>query len=54
VDPINLSIGQPDFDVPEEARQAAVEAIQSRKNGYALTQGVPPLLDKLKEKIDRQ
>lgn len=53
-DPINLSIGQPDFDVPEEARQAAIDAIQSRKNGYALTQGVPPLLDKLKARIDRQ
>jgi aspartate aminotransferase/aminotransferase len=53
-DPINLSIGQPDFDVPEAARQAATEAIQSRKNGYALTQGVPPLLDKLKARIDRQ
>ena len=26
-DPINLSIGQPDFDVPEEVRQAAIEAI---------------------------
>jgi aspartate aminotransferase/aminotransferase len=53
-DPINLSIGQPDFDVPEAARQAAIEAIQNRKNGYALTQGVPPLLDKLKARIDRQ
>jgi aspartate aminotransferase/aminotransferase len=52
--PINLSIGQPDFDVPEEARQAAVEAIQSRKNGYALTQGMPVLRDKLQARIDRQ
>ena len=31
--PINLSIGQPDYDVPESVRQAAVEAIQSGKNG---------------------
>ena len=30
-DPINLSIGQPDFDVPEPVRQAAIEAIQSRR-----------------------
>jgi len=52
--PINLSIGQPDFDVPEQARQAAIEAIQSRKNGYALTQGMPVLLDKLQAQIDRQ
>jgi len=36
-DPIYLSIGQPDFDVPEAVRQACIDAIQSRKNGYALT-----------------
>jgi aspartate aminotransferase/aminotransferase len=53
-DPINLSIGQPDFDVPEEVRQAAVDAIQGGKNGYALTQGMPVLREKLQEKIDRQ
>jgi aspartate/methionine/tyrosine aminotransferase len=53
-EPINLSIGQPDFDVPEEARQAAIDAIQSRKNGYALTQGMPILLDKLQARVNRQ
>ena len=53
-DPINLSIGQPDFDVPETVRQAAIEAIQSRKNGYALTQGMPVLREKLQAQVDRQ
>lgn len=53
-DPINLSIGQPDFDVPQEARQAAIDAIQGRKNGYALTQGMPVLREKLQARIDRQ
>jgi aspartate aminotransferase/aminotransferase len=53
-DPINLSIGQPDFDVPEEARQAAIEAIQGRKNGYSLTQGAPVLREKLQAMVDRQ
>ncbi len=53
-DPINLSIGQPDFDVPEEARRAAIDAIQSGKNGYALTQGMPALRDKLQARVDRQ
>lgn len=51
-DPINLSIGQPDFDVPEAVRLAAVEAIQSGKNGYALTQGMPVLREKLQAEID--
>jgi aspartate aminotransferase/aminotransferase len=53
-DPINLSIGQPDFDVPEPVRQAAIDAIGSRKNGYALTQGMPVLRDKLQAELDRQ
>ena len=39
-DPINLSIGQPDFDVPEEVKAACIDAIKSGKNSYALTQGM--------------
>jgi aspartate aminotransferase/aminotransferase len=50
-DPINLSIGQPDFDVPETVRLSAIEAINSRKNGYALTQGVPELREKLAARV---
>jgi aspartate/methionine/tyrosine aminotransferase len=42
--PINLSIGQPDFPVPEPIKQAAIRAIQNDRNGYTLTQGVPELL----------
>ena len=53
-DPINLSIGQPDFDVPVSVRQAAVDAIQSRKNSYALTQGMPVLREKLQARIDAE
>ncbi|MCY2990379.1 MAG: aminotransferase class I/II-fold pyridoxal phosphate-dependent enzyme [Planctomycetota bacterium] len=53
-DPINLSIGQPDFDVPEPVRAACIEAIESGKNGYSLTQGMPVLRDKLQAQIDQQ
>jgi len=52
--PINLSIGQPDFDAPPEARQAAVDAIQSRKNGYGLTQGMPVLREKLQAQLRKK
>lgn len=41
--PINLSIGQPDFPVPEPVRRAAIEAIERDRNGYTLTQGVAEL-----------
>ena len=51
-DPINLSIGQPDFAVPEPIQTAAIDAIRSNKNGYALTQGMPVLREKLQAEID--
>ena len=38
-DPINLSIGQPDFAVPEVMRTAAKDAIDAGANGYTLSQG---------------
>jgi len=53
-DPINLSIGQPDFDAPESVRQAAIQAIQSRKNTYALSQGLPELREKLQAQIQAE
>ncbi|MDP6547148.1 MAG: aminotransferase class I/II-fold pyridoxal phosphate-dependent enzyme, partial [Phycisphaerae bacterium] len=42
-DPINLSIGQPDFDVPEAIRAAAVAAIGQGHNKYTQTQGTADL-----------
>lgn len=53
-DPINLSIGQPDFAVPEAIKQAAIEAINSDKNGYSLTQGVPALRERLQAEVDQR
>ncbi|QDT00570.1 pyridoxal phosphate-dependent aminotransferase [Adhaeretor mobilis] len=52
--PINLSIGQPDFPVPDAIKAAACEAINSDKNGYSLTQGVSPLREALQAKVDAQ
>ncbi|MCK4600990.1 MAG: aminotransferase class I/II-fold pyridoxal phosphate-dependent enzyme, partial [Phycisphaerae bacterium] len=42
-DPINLSIGQPDFDVPEPVKAEAVEAIRRGQNKYTQTQGTSEL-----------
>lgn len=39
-DPINLSIGQPDFDVPDNVRAEACAAIQHGLNKYTQTQGM--------------
>ncbi|MDA0803685.1 MAG: pyridoxal phosphate-dependent aminotransferase [Planctomycetota bacterium] len=46
-DPINLSIGQPDFGVPEPVIDAAVLAITEHHNGYSLTAGAPAIQDAL-------
>jgi len=52
-DPINLSIGQPDFPAADAVKEAAVRAIQEDKNGYSVTQGVPALREALQTKIDK-
>lgn len=46
-DPINLSIGQPDFPVPDRAKRAAIEAIESDRNGYTVTGGLPELRERI-------
>lgn len=53
-DPVNLSIGQPDFDVPDEVKDACVAAIREGRNGYSLTQGIAPLRARLAEHVGRQ
>lgn len=53
-DPINFSIGQPDFDVPEAIKDACIDAIRAGKNAYTVTQGLPALREKLQAKIGKQ
>jgi len=53
-DPINLSIGQPDFDVPDPAKEAAIEAIRTGRNVYTQTQGIAPLRQRLREELSRE
>ncbi|CAN5680616.1 aminotransferase class I/II-fold pyridoxal phosphate-dependent enzyme [soil metagenome] len=51
-DPINLSIGLPDFDVPDPVKDAAVSAIRAGHNAYTVTMGLPELRQKLQERVD--
>jgi aspartate aminotransferase/aminotransferase len=53
-DPINLSIGLPDFDVPQQAKQAAIEAINSGQNRYTQTQGIAPLRERLRADVSKE
>jgi aspartate/methionine/tyrosine aminotransferase len=55
VDPINLSIGLPDFDVPEPLKAEAVEAIRfPESNRYTLTTGLPELREKIQGRVDAE
>ena len=51
-DPINLSIGQPDFDVPESS-SSAIDAISAGKNRYTPTQGIAELIEPLRKQVAR-
>jgi aspartate aminotransferase/aminotransferase len=53
-DPINLSIGQPAFDVPDTVKQAAHRAIDQGHNGYTITQGIPELRQRLLADVRRE
>ncbi len=47
-DPINLSIGQADFDVPDPIKDEAVKAMRDGFNKYTVTQGIPELNEAIK------
>lgn len=49
--PVNFSIGQPDFDVPEAIKEAAIQAIRDGENKYSQTGGVPELLEKIAQQM---
>ncbi len=46
---VNLSQGFPDFDTPEEVKDAAIRAIQEAHNQYTPTWGYAPLREKIAE-----
>jgi aspartate aminotransferase/aminotransferase len=50
-DPVNLSIGQPDFDVPPAVKSAVHAAIDRGDNGYTITQGIPELRDAIRAEL---
>jgi aspartate aminotransferase/aminotransferase len=53
-DPINLSIGLPDFDVPGPVKRAAIAAIEAGHNAYTVTQGIAELRNKIEQSVNAQ
>jgi aspartate aminotransferase len=51
VDVVDLSVGEPDFDTPENIKQAAKDALDAGHTGYTSTPGIPALREALAEKL---
>ena len=52
-DIISLSVGEPDFPVPDSAREAAIAAIRAGNNHYTAVEGTPELRAAIAEKFRR-
>jgi aspartate aminotransferase len=51
VDVVDLSVGEPDFDTPENIKRAAEEALAAGETGYTPSQGIPALREAIAEKL---
>ncbi len=52
--PIDLSLGRPNFDVPVEMKNAMKRAIDEGKNGYTVTAGAPEFLVAVRKYLARE
>jgi aspartate aminotransferase len=54
LDVIGLGAGEPDFDTPDNIKQAAIEAIQRGETKYTAVDGIPELKKAISEKFARE
>lgn len=52
-EPVNFSIGQPDFDVPDVIKTSAIKAIEEGLNHYSQTCGDSELLEKITAEVKK-
>jgi aspartate aminotransferase len=53
-DVISLSVGEPDFDTPDNIKEAAVAAIRRGETKYPPVLGIPPLREAIAQKFKRE
>jgi len=53
-DPVNFSIGQPDFDVPRPLKDEAIKAIEAGQNKYSQTAGDSLLREKIAGQVKNE
>jgi len=51
---ISLSVGEPDFDTPDNIKLAAIEAIKRGETKYPPVLGIPPLREAIAQKFKRE
>ena len=51
---ISLSVGEPDFDTPDNIKQAAIKAIERGETKYPPVLGIPPLREAIAAKFSRE
>src|SRR3974377_181399 len=49
-----LGAGEPDFDTPENIKEAAIKAIRAGKTKYTAVDGIPELKDAIARKFKRE
>jgi aspartate aminotransferase len=54
VDVISLSVGEPDFDTPENIKEAAIAAIRRGETKYTPVSGIVPLREAIARKFKRE
>src|SRR2546429_9391900 len=53
-DVIGLGAGEPDFDTPENVKEAAIRAIRAGKTKYTPVDGIPELKAAIAQKFKRE
>ena len=53
-DIISLSVGEPDFDTPDNIKNAAIEAIRRGETKYPPVSGIAPLREAIAKKFKRE
>ncbi len=53
-DPVDFSIGQPDFDVPQQLKEEAIKAIRQAFNKYSQTSGDAVLRQRIGELVEKE
>lgn len=54
VDVINLSIGEPDFNVPEKAKEVGIQSLHDNKTKYDMVPGLLELRKEIVKKLKRE